>query len=791
MNRLKVLWNAMRSYALPTSIMPTLIGAVVTLSACSSDRSSVVGLLDQIPELAPAGPWRVVVDIASVTDELLGGLRITATGLRFDEKGPAGQGQPVELAVGVDVAEGEILLCALESSGPVSHDVPMVVVLSGRDDSIRTEVAVKGRTQFRLAAPKGGAEKLAIRFPLPTDRAVPFSSIRILSMPPECYEEERTRAWLLNAAAGYGSGGATNEMLVLRKFPLQLEGVTRDCIVLVGEDTLSLDLPEPTGGAKVEFWSVAFRREQGLRVEIRREGEWREAPLGDAGGSSDGPWRNHALDLPLPNGCDSLRIISEGRYFDLTAVGEPVMVTRNRGQSDMCNVILVDLDTMRADRLGSYGYTARPTSDRLDSAARAKGFFVFRHAYSAAPHTLAATAKFMTSRYLDIHKAHALPRQYTTLAEVLRSHGYYCAAFTSGGSLCSPGLEQGFHEYHYCPRGEGKVEEVFPSVCDWLARKPSSPFFLFVHTYESHTPYTRDTFCRGLARGRLGDLSKGERLFPPDMDSWRRKELSPAERTYVQAAYDGGVATACDATADLFRLLESLHLWSRSTVVVLSDHGEEFWDHSDRYACHLPSSVYGELLNVPFFLFTPHPTGRGMTQIDAPVSTVDLVPTVCDLLGIEPPPACDGVSLAPLLERKPLLREVPVLATNVWRESSMQRAWSVRRACLISETRKYIEALEDGYGGGPKETDPYSREPALYFLDTDPGERQNRLHETPEIAQMTADSLHAALERAEKPLELGAPTSAFSPGADLREQLRLLGYMVDPDQAPEGRTGSR
>src|SRR5512136_1184298 len=98
--RARALWIAMRPYAFPASVMPALIGAVVTLSACSSDRSSVVGLLDQIPELAPAGPWRVVVDIASITDELLGGLRITATGLRFDEKGPTGQGQPVELAVG-------------------------------------------------------------------------------------------------------------------------------------------------------------------------------------------------------------------------------------------------------------------------------------------------------------------------------------------------------------------------------------------------------------------------------------------------------------------------------------------------------------------------------------------------------------------------------------------------------------------------------------------------------------------------------------------------------------------
>ncbi|MBN1424471.1 sulfatase [Candidatus Fermentibacteria bacterium] len=782
-DQLRGLWIAMRPYAFPASIMPALIAAAVLLCGCAAEHPAVVGLLDQIPEPEAAGPWRVVADIGSIDDEIRYGDQIAAIGLRAESRSLLGQGQQVELKVRASLSEDEIMLCSLFPKEPIDFSHPVVLVAKGDGDSSRSEVFLRKRTQLWLEVPHEGVTTLAIRFPLPRDEEIPIQGVRILAMPRATDNWERERARALASLDVRGFGDTPDGMLMMRKFPLSANGVTRDCVALVGQDTLSLTLPKRDVEARVQFHSAELLGIAGVRAEIWIDGQWREAPLQDSPGTRDGPWLTHTLKEPLPDRCDSLRFISEGRPSEVIAIGEPVILTRRSMPPGAYNVILIDLDTMRADRLGSHGYTTRPTSTRLDSIADEKGFFIFRKAYSAGPVTVPATAKFMTSRFLNIHTEEVVPRQYTTLSEILRKNGYYCAAFTGGGALRTPGFEQGFHEFHYPLDGYGKVEDVFPPLRAWLRGTPPRPFFLFVHTYESHVPYTRDRFCRELPRGRLGDLSAGENPIDPSSIPWQH--LTPAETTYVQAAYDGGVANACDATVGLFALLDSLRFWSNTVVIVLSDHGEEFWDHSRLYAEHSASSVHTELLSVPFYLHAPGISCRGTRYVDIPISTVDLMPTVCELLGLTVPQGCDGASVRPLLEMKTQHRVVPVLALNDKCRSK------TRRACLISGSMKYIAILDEKGAAGVARRDPYSLEPALYFLDEDPAETRNRLADEPGIARAMAESLQSALTRAERPLQPKTRPRIFSPTGELREQLRLLGYLSESESESDSNGDAR
>jgi arylsulfatase A-like enzyme len=473
--------------------------------------------------------------------------------------------------------------------------------------------------------------------------------------------------------------------------------------------------------------------------------------------------------LTIPHDVGAIR-------FNLAAPGgvvglcEPMVLCEPPQPSQQLNVILVDLDTMRADRLGCYGYVKRPTSARLDSLFAAKGFALFANAHSSSPWTLPATAKFFASRYLDFDLPGGIPRSYTMLAEVLRNRGYYCIAYTGGAHLRATGLEQGFHEYHWS-QDWGKVEDSFPPSETWLQQQRREPFFLFLHTYEPHTPYTRDIFCRGLPSGRLGNLSHGEPLMPPGITICSR--LSEAESLYVQAAYDGGVRVACDAVADLFLRLDELELWERTVVVILSDHGEEFWEHFPAFADH-GYSLYSEQIRVPFLIRDPTSCTSELTTVADPVSTVDLLPTLADLLGFELGHPVDGVSLTPVMNGGEAHREVPILAQIV-----PGAEVPLERFCVVAEGKKYIQSF--GYPARPsKKGQPciaYGGGRELYDLQRDPGEIHNLIDVDRSLGQTMGMLLRAARNSACS-LHVNAPSPHDGMlSEDLKRQLRALGYL--------------
>jgi len=212
-------------------------------------------------------------------------------------------------------------------------------------------------------------------------------------------------------------------------------------------------------------------------------------------------------------------------------------------------------------------------------------------------------------------------------------------------------------------------------------------------------------------------------------------------------------------------------------VVILSDHGEELWDRHQVFGAH-GHSLHAELLEVPLLVHSPETAGRGLRTLEEPVSTVDLPPTVADLLGFSWTAAADGVSLRPLLSGGTIQRTVPILA-----ELTETRPHSeiLPQACVIVDGVKYIEPLDPGRrpGQGPLSGVVPPLVPSLYRLDQDRTEQSNLAAASPELAERMRERLRRALAGALQPGRAGEPqTGSGEPLSEqLEEQLQALGYL--------------
>ncbi len=349
----------------------------------------------------------------------------------------------------------------------------------------------------------------------------------------------------------------------------------------------------------------------------------------------------------------------------VVALPELLSVTADR-ESAPPNIVLISVDTLRADHLGLYGY-GRPTSPRLDAWAR--GAVVFEEAVAPAPWTLPSHVSMLTGVTALAHGVNyrlPAPASLPFLAEILRAHGYSTAAWT-GGSWLAPryGFAQGFDVYHAWTAPDdwdGELAAHVEAAVDWLRRTAAEPFFLFFHTFETHAPYLpREPFYSRWARDaglRSAPIRIYDRLLPPLAEEGfvLRKQLvvgrdgetgfgaSPEEQIQLGVAYDSGIAYADRQLGRLLEALAERNLTERTLVVLTSDHGESLGEEGLVSHGHLHDSN----LLVPWILALPGGRAAG-ERIPGQVGLVDLVPTVLDLLGLPVPGGLDGRSLAPLL----------------------------------------------------------------------------------------------------------------------------------------------
>jgi len=404
------------------------------------------------------------------------------------------------------------------------------------------------------------------------------------------------------------------------------------------------------------------------------------------------------------------------------------------------NVILVTLDTTRADHLGAYGGTAARTPN-LDALAR-RGV-LFEQASSASPLTLPAHSTIMTGMYPTYHGVRvngntALSDGQTTLAEVFSRQGYRCGAFIGAFVVDGRwGLKQGFEHYDdqfdlnkYKHIDLGAIQRPANVVMDaalaWLESRKSGPFFSWIHLYDPHTPYEPpEPYRSEYAAGGLAGLYAGEIAF---MD----------EQIGRLAAWVAGAGL------------------DESTVIVLiGDHGEGLGSHGEGTHGYF---AYDYALHVPFIVVPPFAELRGK-RVPSQAGSVDVFPTMLALAGIALEGETQGRSLVPAMF-KPASAGPEIPAYGESMAPNIQFGWSPLQVLRTSRF-KYIDA-------------PRAE---LYDISRDPEERLNLLTDMPGVAREMKAELDKLIEETSR----GAPEpEAANLDKDTMERLTALGYVGAP-----------
>ncbi|MBI1851939.1 MAG: sulfatase [Planctomycetes bacterium] len=375
--------------------------------------------------------------------------------------------------------------------------------------------------------------------------------------------------------------------------------------------------------------------------------------------------------------------------------------SRSGRGSDGPSIVLISIDTLRADALGCYG-EKRPTSPHLDAFARESVRFTRAIAQDGV--TSPSHASVFTSLYPIVHKVRnsdlglgnglddagkvietfRLDRKIPTIASVLRDAGYRTAAFVGGGNVNHEvGLDQGFDLFDDAETNgmNGDMRGLFdPSrALAWAADHAHEKVFLFLHTYIPHSPYLPPSpWDREFDPDYTGKIPTNRDAFfaeaaPEHADRERRfwgsvDPNDPRDLQHLKALYAGDVRYADSAFDAILAGLRRAGLVDDAIVVVLSDHGEEFLEHG---AFEHPGELYEELAHVPLLIHLPRAKEKGRS-VDATVQLIDVFPTLLDLVDAPIPRNAQGRSLLPLL-RGQSLEPLPAVSEHVFR-------WETRSA---------------------------------------------------------------------------------------------------------------
>jgi arylsulfatase A-like enzyme len=422
------------------------------------------------------------------------------------------------------------------------------------------------------------------------------------------------------------------------------------------------------------------------------------------------------------------------------------------------NVILIFVDTLRADHLGLFGYR-RDTSPALDRFAAES--LVFRNTTAQAPWTTPSIASALTSRYpWELGYANSRPPavlsdEFLTLPEIFAANGYRTGAVIShlliGTKL---GFGQGFERFDFA-NAQGHQHMSSPSIVERAQRFLNSfhdvPFFLFLHffdphyAYMLHEPYDYDPDYAGHLDASVDQPELLKKI----------RSLSDEDIQYIRALYDSEIRFTDEHLGLLLEDLRERGLYENSLIVVAADHGEEF---REREALHIghSSTLYQELIHIPMLIKLPG-SAEGRV-VDAPVGLIDLAPSIVEALALQVPDGhrFDGRALP--LREPDQFSELP-------------------EAPIFSETRvrgKYLQSVT--LGRWKLIVDHRAERKSLYDLEADPGERNDLAASSPEIVETYTEMLANWTEDVWQKRE-GLQLRPAELDRDEIEKLRALGYM--------------
>ncbi len=405
-------------------------------------------------------------------------------------------------------------------------------------------------------------------------------------------------------------------------------------------------------------------------------------------------------------------------------------------QGGEMNLLLVSIDTCRADHTSPYGREI----DTLTIQRLADEGYVFEEAVTCAPLTQPAHTSLFTGWYPGRHGVrdnanYALSGEAVTLAEILKDRGYQTGGVVASMIMSKrTGLDQGFETYNDAFSND-EIQRLGPTVnrtanvvrdlaLKWIDdRDTKRPFALFLHYYDPHLPYT-----------------------PP-------VEIT---KEYPNRLYDGEIIYVDRCLAPVLARLEELGLYENTLVVLLGDHGESLWEHKEQSHGLF---LYDTTIRIPLIVRVPGRTEQGGTRISTPVSIIDVMPSTLELLGIDTAaltassklPELDGLSFAPLLEAKSIPPRDLYAETLYPLFFNWSPSYSIRRGGL-----KYIRSPEREF----------------FNTDRDPHERKNLISEKQPLAERLAPLLE------EKVVDWSheQPTAEIRITLESAEALASLGY---------------
>jgi arylsulfatase A-like enzyme len=422
-----------------------------------------------------------------------------------------------------------------------------------------------------------------------------------------------------------------------------------------------------------------------------------------------------------------------------------------------CNVLLISIDTLRADHMGCYGY-ARNTTPNIDTFRR--DAVLFQTTIAQASSTSFSHGSMFTSLIPQHHGASwttksPLKPYVRTMPQILTAHGYVSVSYNGGGLIAAPfGFDRGFAIYD--SQGDAKFSARVDAGIAWLRDNMVQKFFLFLHSYEVHVPYDpEDRFVRLFEDAYAGELP---RTISPDLV----KAINRGERRFdghdlqhIVNVYDGGIRSMDEGFGKLDRFLHDSGLYDQTLIILTGDHGEELGER-EKVAWH-SHSLYDEVLRAPLIVKFPRSWQAGAV-VEAQVSHVDILPTVLDVLGIPADSAFVGQSLGRLVtpDRAAVDDDARIVISQ--RDDGKEPLTAVRTPHWKLLTRRSFDVN------------------LLYDLQSDPLETHDVAPEHPAVVAAYQQAFSRVL--ATRAVGVLDYTAGLNEGT--REQLRALGYGEEP-----------
>ncbi len=424
------------------------------------------------------------------------------------------------------------------------------------------------------------------------------------------------------------------------------------------------------------------------------------------------------------------------------------------------NIIFISLDALRADHLSCYGYK-RKTSPNIDSLAT-RGT-LFNQAISQSSWTAASFCSIITSLYPNhkiIEAGYSLSSQGDNLIKLLKAEGYTTALFSNAEPILNITFSDIKDTFDIFNISQVMADKVIESVNKWLNTDHQKPFFLWVHLFDTHWPYSAPS---SYASEFLSDNLYPHRNVPiAPTDGIKNEhysfEVIPrhvaengiTDTSYYIAKYDGGIKFSDEQIGKLLQTLHNKRLENNTLIILFSDHGESMTEHG--FYFNHSHFVYEDLIRVPLVVVFPNRIPRKI--IEQQVQLINIMPTVMETLGIKKNNYMEGKSLLPLIKGK--VRQLDPYAFS-------ETSYKPSPRCIRTESWKLI------YNRNRK---PINEAYELYNLKEDPKELRNLIKEQPEISASLREQLDKWSQTAKTNL---LEINDFSKGE--KEKMKSLGYI--------------